>query len=198
MSLIRLSRGFSRLYRANPSIRPLCTAPSQDRKGQSTVADSESVSDKSAEEPKVELDLLYDAVLLQVPAHGWTDAAIRAAVQELGWSVASGRMISRGPVQVVEEFVRRCNERLAVKLHEDGETDGRDSPVEKATYAIRERIEMVEPYHDSWAKALAMQALPQNSQKAIRTSAMLIDEIAHFSGYRKPDVRSGNLGRDFV
>lgn len=189
MLLVRLSRGLSRMYRAHPSIRPLCTAPPHDPKGQSTAADSENVSRESSEEPKAEVDLLYDAVLLQVPAHGWTDAAIRAAVQELGWSIASARMISRGPVQVVEEFVRRCNEQLAVKLAEDSEKDDRDSPVERATYAIKERIEMIEPYHDSWAKALAMQALPKNSQKAIRSSAMLVDEIAHFSGYQKPDVR---------
>lgn len=153
---------------------------------------TEELNDSPVEDSKDELTQLYDVVLSQVPKHGWTDTAIAEAVKELGWSIAATRMIARGPVQVAEEFVRRCNKRLALELNEkvgkEGplETDGADYT--KAVYAIRERINMVEPFHKSWSRALALQALPQNVPIAVRSSAMLVDEVAHFAGYRQPNV----------
>lgn len=139
-----------------------------------------------------ELQLLYDAALSKVVIHGWSEKAIEAAVVDLGWSIAAKRMISRGAVQVAEEFVRRCNRDLAQLLQtEDAQAIlSQDNVVGRATYAIRERIKMNDPYHASWAKALALQALPQNSLIAVRNSAHMVDEIAHYAGYSAPDVSS--------
>lgn len=185
--MLRCAQRFSRLYRPSQTYRHCSTIPPKDSNQAKKQLDREDVED-----PKDELTLLYDAVFLQVPKHGWTDTAISEAVKELGWSIAATRMIARGPVQVAEEFVTRCNKRLAVQLNESadkeehGESDG--ASVTKAIYAIRERINMIEPFHSSWSKALALQAIPRNSPKALRSSALMIDEIAHFSGYRQPNV----------
>lgn len=155
-------------------------------------SDSEKKSSTAEGDTRDELTILYDAVLLKVPSSGWTDQAIEAAVGELGWSPAAKRMIARGPVQVAEQFVNRCNVRLAKRLSTEDEKDaaaaGGSDSVGRATFAIRERLEMIEPYHHNWARALALQALPQNSPRAVKNSALLIDEIAHYAGYRNPDV----------
>ncbi|CAN8065405.1 unnamed protein product [Agarophyton chilense] len=135
-----------------------------------------------------ELTVLYDNVLKQVSTHGWTDRAIAAAVTDLGWSPAAAQMIPRGPIQAVEQFVKRSNIQLAKRLSQEDEKDaaaaGGTDPVGRATFAIRERLEMIEPYHHNWASALALQILPQNSRKALKSSALLMDEIAHYAGYR--------------
>lgn len=48
---------------------------------------------------------------------------------------------------------------------------------------------MVEPFHAQWPAALKLRALPRNSRKALRDSALLADEIAHYAGFTSPDVR---------
>lgn len=191
MSLIRLSGSVSRLFRSTGLVRRYCAGPDKSAEDTRKDPNTEESKEDLHEEPVDELNQLYDAVLAQVPKHGWTDESISEAVKGLGWSIASTRMIQRGPVQVVEEFVNRCNKRLAVQLAErsgDTESSDREPSVDKAVYAIRERISMIEPFHDSWARALALQALPQNSPRALRASAMMVDEVAHYSGYREPNV----------
>lgn len=147
---------------------------------------------QTEKEEERELHLLYDAVLDEVPKYGWTDRAISAAVTNLDWSPAATRMIRRGPVQVVEEFVRRCNVKLAERLTyenvKDAAAAGGSDPVGRSTFAMRERLEMLEPYHHNWANALALQVRPRNSQRALMTSALMVDEIAHYAGYRSTDV----------
>lgn len=144
-----------------------------------------------------EIALLYDAVLSKVPEHGWSDLSVSEAVRELGWSPAARGMLPRGPVQVAEEFVLRCNRDMATKLaamkemeEAEGAGDSNDGDMlRRAGSAIEARIRMIEPYHASWAQALALQALPQNASSALRSSALMVDEIAHYTGYRSPDVR---------
>ena len=214
MSVPRLSSPFRQIRRLNlnhwnrltPSShsRFFCTAPKdhernpdntqaseQDQSNQESPR-NESKTNSEKSDGDEELKVLYDATLLQVQEHGWTDRAIEAAVAELGWSPAAKRMISRGPAEVVEEFVARCNKELAETLAMENEKDaaaaGGSEPVGRATYAMRTRLEKLEPYHHNWARALALQALPQNSPRAFRSTALLVDEFAHYAGYRSTDV----------
>lgn len=191
--------------------RRLAATASSDRNpasAQDSKSDSKPISPEAQDvdgeshftkDEEAELAMLYDAVLKQVPIRGWTDQAISAAVSDLGWSPAASQMISRGPIEVVEEFVKRCNVKLAKRLSHEDEKDaaaaGGADPVGRATFAVRERLEMIEPYHHNWANALALQLLPQNSRKALKSSALLMDEIAHYAGYRTPDVSHKSFAR---
>jgi ubiquinone biosynthesis protein COQ9 len=153
-------------------------------------------------------DVLVEAVLRAVPVHGWTDRAVSAAVSELGWSPAAKGLLPRGPVTAVDALVARLNRDLALHLREDlndtsgVDRSGPDDPAraypasrgiprsQRAAYAIRTRIEMVQPWKPSWPQALALQALPQNAAHAVQASAALADEIAYYAGYRAADVSS--------
>ncbi|KAI0561996.1 Ubiquinone biosynthesis protein COQ9 [Gracilaria domingensis] len=190
-----LKRNIPKCFTASSSTQgpsvPTGERPESEKKATATV-DHEANDDQKTNNEDEELIILFDAVLKQVPSHGWTDRSIAAAVEGLGWSPASTQMIPRGPIQVVEEFVKRSNVNLAKRLAQEDEKDaaaagGRD-PVGRATFAIRERLEMIEPHHHNWANALALQIHPQNSRKALKSSALLMDEIAHYAGYRDADV----------
>lgn len=202
-NLARLTKTFIPLQFHKPPIAFLSTTPT--KKEPSPTPETPQVNPQPEEESSTsqsppethdkpdELSVLYDAVLAQVPQHGWTDHAISAAVTELGWSPAAKRMIARGPVQVAEQFGIRCNRRLADRLEVETKKGpaaaGGTDPVGRATFAIRDRLEMIEPYHATWRQALALQAAPRNVQKSLYNSSLLADEIAHYSGYTTPDVR---------
>jgi rpsU-divergently transcribed protein len=140
--------------------------------------------------PRSEAERLLDAILPHVAARGWSDAAIGAALDDLGWSPAAAGLLPRGPASAVDALVARFNADLAAALAAD---DGRGGdPGARAAHAIRARIEMAAPYRSSWAQALRLQAQPRNVQTAAVASARLADEIAHYAGYRSPDVRGGD------
>jgi rpsU-divergently transcribed protein len=156
--------------------------------------------------PSSDTDVLVEAVLRAVPVHGWTNRAVSAAVSELGWSPAAAGLLPRGPATAVDALIGRLNRELALHLREDpvdvhaGKRSGPDEPKStyppsqgaqrsrRAVYAIRTRMEMVQPWKSSWPQALALQALPQNAAHAVQASAALADEIAHYAGYRAADV----------
>jgi COQ9 len=86
-----------------------------------------------------------------------------------------------------EEVVAGDTARGDRPLHDAGGRS-RDGRAHRAAYAIRARIEMLAPWKSNWAQALALQALPQNAPHALRASAALADEVAHYAGHRTPDV----------
>lgn len=187
LSVFRFTAASSRLARAiDPSFLRHFATPS---------ASTSTIPPKNPQPPSTphssprdELTLLYDAVLLQVPHHGWTSQAIAQAIRNLGWSSASRAMLPRGPVQVVEEFIRRCDISFARQLARDDHPPTQAPSIDRAEFAIRTRLEMVEPFHAQWPPALKLRALPRNSRRALRDSALLADEIAHYAGFTRPDV----------
>lgn len=195
ISSLQQSSAARKLCTKPPSEEPTKPQTDESKTAGPTIdpeADNTAETNDTSNTQPDELTLLYDATLQKVITHGWTNASIEAAVSDLGWSPASKRMIARGPVQVAEHFVMRCNTSLAEKLALENEKDaaaaGGSGPVGRATFAIRERLEMIEPYSHNWSSALALQAMPQNAPRAVKASALLVDEIAHYAGYRSPDV----------
>lgn len=165
--------------------------------------------------PASEPEQLLDAVLPHVAQHGWTDAAIHAGLRDLGWSPASAGLFPRGPASAVGLLVHRFNAELPKALlaadivrgvrtgkgagntgmgKEGGEEDLlKEEAHSRAMRAIQMRISMAAPYRSSWVQALRLQAQPPNVKGAALASAKLADEVAHYAGYRKPDVRSISL-----
>lgn len=152
---------------------------------------SSAESDAKCDEPErgqTDVETLITASLKQVPHYGWTRRSIDEAVSALGWSPAAGGMLSRGPVQLAEAFVNRCNVRLAKELADEHVAYSKEPLDERLKFAIKRRISMLEPFHYNWRHALALQALPRNAPHALRQSALMVDEIAHFGGLRTPQV----------
>lgn len=149
-----------------------------------------SEASQSTETPRASVtsdsDMLLNAMLPHVPQLGWSDAAISAAVRDLGWSPAAKGLLSHGPASAVLTLVSRFNRTLAVELaSEPGVLVERPN---RAAHAIRTRIEMATPYHHTWPQALGLLSLPHILPSSVRASACLADEIAHFAGYRTTDV----------
>lgn len=193
LSRFRLTSAFSRLPHQStlPLFRHLCTTPTSTPTTPftpHTTQPPQTSPQPSSTPPPDELTILFDAILLQVPHHGWTPHAIDQAIRTLGWSPASRAMLPRGPVQVVEEFVRRCDTALARQFADTKHSAPEIPSVDRAEFAIRTRLEMIEPFHARWPAALKLRALPRNSRKALRDSALLADEIADYAGFTRPDV----------
>eukprot|EP01006_Ploeotia_vitrea_P041717 TRINITY_DN66564_c13_g5_i1.p1 TRINITY_DN66564_c13_g5~~TRINITY_DN66564_c13_g5_i1.p1 ORF type:complete len:339 (-),score=140.45 TRINITY_DN66564_c13_g5_i1:43-1059(-) len=142
-------------------------------------------------EEEEELEL-REAVLRKslelVGAHGWTEATIDKAVAELGLSPASAGVLQRGPVEVVEYFIRDCNDRLSAKLRDSADIMRNMRTVDKLKTAIRIRLDMQSKYAHNWHQAMALGALPQNAGHTLHNIAEMVDEIWHVSGDRSADM----------
>ncbi len=79
-------------------------------------------------ETNADVEALVTESLRQAALRGWNDAAIRAAVAELGWSTAAAGMIPGGAGDLALRFVHRCNVELARDLASPT-ADTTDSPM---------------------------------------------------------------------
>lgn len=173
-SLLRVAKrsprsGPSSLLR-RPYLRGLCKSASL---GGSTPTDSDDGS--------TELETLVTASLREVISKGWTDEAIRAATETLGWSPAAAGMLRGGSGELATRFVARSNVALAREL-----AVGKENDADRVVTAVRTRLEMVAPYKHNWASAMALMSRPTHVREAVRQSALLADEIAHYAGLATP------------
>ena len=124
--------------------------------------------------------------LTLVPVSGWTAESLLHACDELGLSRAAAGMFPRGAVELVEFFQQDCNRKLSERLSLLG---FKDVPLrERLKQAIQMRLEMIVPYKETWAKAIALQALPPNAPHCLWHGATLMDEIWHHAGDKSSDV----------
>lgn len=137
-----------------------------------------------------EAERLVDAMQPHVLARGWTSDAVDAALADLGWSPAAVGLLGRsGVLGAPGVLVRRWNRELATSLADRGGDEvAEGEAVERAASAIRQRIEMATPVRSRWSEALQILAQPRNVKASTVSSAELADEIAHYAGYRSPDV----------
>lgn len=190
-----MGRGWAACIRLDRPAHPIRQSGSSTTAGSSagtsggTDAPHTSGPSSSPPPPHSDRDRLIDAILEEVPTHGWSKAAVSSAIERLGWSPASAGLLPRGPASVVDAFIDRCNRELAEHLSapENAREDLEDV-ADRAAYAIRFRLEMAEPYHEKWSQALALRARPSSLSAAALSSARLADEIAHYAGYRTTDV----------
>eukprot|EP00040_Diaphanoeca_grandis_P033128 m.202122 g.202122 ORF g.202122 m.202122 type:complete len:292 (+) comp32818_c0_seq1:177-1052(+) len=108
--------------------------------------------------------------LRNVHVHGWSDAAIVSAVNELGYPSVTSRVLN-GPLGLIEAFIRDCNEQLPRKLNALPE-HSEDAPAHSLKTVLQTRLELLVPYISNWHEALAILAQPQNA----RSSALLLKE----------------------
>jgi ubiquinone biosynthesis protein COQ9 len=116
------------------------------------------------------VDTIVNGALRHVAVHGWTDAAVAAAVADLGLpSVSAG--VVRGGAGLVEAFIKDCNRRLATVELALPELPS-ENDIKHAV--IVARVEMILPHIGSWPQALAILAQPNVLPSATR----LIGETA--------------------
>ncbi len=104
-------------------------------------------------------DQLIDAALDHVAFDGWSEAALSAAARDLEITEAEARaLFTRGPIDLALAFHRRGDQALreALKSANLAEMRIRD----RISFAIRTRLELVEPHKEAVRRGTTLFALP--------------------------------------
>lgn len=131
-------------------------------------------------------DRLLDAVLVQVPFDGWSDAALRMAAQDVGVDVETARaLFPRGGVDLALAFHDRADRQLAEELAAGSLSHLRYS--ERIAHAVRRRLELVAPHKEAVRRAAALFALPIHAVDGARAIWHTADVIWNGLGDRAED-----------
>ncbi len=120
-----------------------------------------------------------------VPTLGFTDACLRAASADLGYSPAVlGVLPPPGPVAALaHHFAEECDSRLSVKIIAEGdEALAPLAPTARLAKVIAWRLEMLEPVVEHYPAALAALAEPRALPATIARVAALADEMCRAAG----------------
>ncbi|XP_017885913.1 ubiquinone biosynthesis protein COQ9, mitochondrial isoform X2 [Ceratina calcarata] len=137
---------------------------------------------------------ILDASLNYVHDLGWSQKAISAGAESIGYpGVIHGLFPNRG-ADLVQYFYLTCNKELNKILKEESLAN-EESPnkVKKALEfqvrdAVETRLRMVIPFKKTWPQALALMALPPNVPMSLANLLTLVDDICYYAGDRSVDI----------
>ena len=140
-------------------------------------------NDEDRDRTRALTERLLAAATRRVAEHGWSEAALRAAADDLGYSRAVVGAVRGGAGALVHHFCEDCDSRLSVRIvMETEEALDPLSPSERLATAIKWRLEMLEPVIETWPAALALQAAPENAAATATRVALLADELVGAMG----------------
>ena len=145
--------------------------------------ESKQRKDEDRDRTRALTERLLVAATRRVAEHGWSEAALRAAADDLGYSRAVVGAVRGGAGALVNHFCEDCDSRLSVRIvMETEEALDPLSPSERLATAIKWRLEMLEPVIETWPAALALQAAPENAAATATRVALLADELVGAMG----------------
>lgn len=157
--------------------------------GQQTQSNKNAESDERIEGIRCRI---LDAALPFVITHGWSREAISAGAETCGLPGVVHGMFPNGGAELVHHFYTKCNRELVERLKTEADARSPDDPAPVPTEfiarAIKLRLQMIEPYAETWPKALAVMTLPQNVPTSLAQLLTLIDDICYYAGDRSVDV----------
>ena len=137
-------------------------------------------------ERSAERDAIIDALLLRVPAQGWTRAALRGAIADLGGDPLDAELLfPGGPSDLVEAFIDLTDRRMAAAAEAPEFAALRLTG--KVRALILHRLALNRPHKEAIRRALALLALPGHAALAARCTARTVDAIWHAAGDRAAD-----------
>lgn len=128
-------------------------------------------------------DRLLDAVLPHVPFDGWTQTALRLAVDDLGDDMdmaAAQRAFPGGAADMIEHFSLMSDRRMLAALEDRG-LDSMGVTARVST-AVRTRFEQAAAHREAVRRALTFLAMPQNALLGSRCLYRTVDAIWHAAG----------------
>jgi ubiquinone biosynthesis protein COQ9 len=133
-----------------------------------------------------ERDAAVVAVLEHVPALGWTRAALRAALRDLGQSPEDAEILFPGGVpDLLEVFADWSDRRMEA---EAASLDLAERPLhERVRALILLRLAQKRAHKEAVRRALALLALPRHAVRSARVLARTVDAIWHAAGDRAAD-----------
>jgi ubiquinone biosynthesis protein COQ9 len=133
-----------------------------------------------------ERDAAIEATLLHVPAQGWTMAALRSGLRDLGSDPRDADMLFPGGVaDLVEAYIDFEDRTMAATLAARDLT-GLRLP-DRVRMAIAERLAAARPHRDAVRRAASLLTQPWYARLSARTLARTVDAIWHAAGDRSAD-----------
>ncbi|KAL4703285.1 hypothetical protein ACJJTC_015417 [Scirpophaga incertulas] len=163
---------------------------SQDRSHADVTSVTAIISDYDERqyEENVKSQILQKA--LQFVTHsGWTTESLTAGAEAAGYPGITHGLFPNGGGDLVHYFNVQCNENLVDQMKTWPKEDLKESnvPTKFIENSIMARLLMIEPYKNTWPKAMAIQALPNNVPNCLATLLSLVDDICYHSGDRSVD-----------
>ncbi len=154
--------------------------------GGGSESHSQSQSQRAASEEAFREKIL-EAALTRVADHGWTDNALRAGAESLGYPPTLHGLFPRGAFDLVDFWMAKSADKSiellqAMPLSQWSTTD-------KLKAAVRTRLEVgVIPVVSNWSQAMAVGAQPQNLPHTIARISDFVDRVWFIAGDTSTDV----------
>jgi len=123
--------------------------------------------------------------LAEVKEHGWSSAALEAAARKMSLSPSVTGILARREGELVEYFIAHCNKQLLREMqamHEDGRLSQLGSTRARLAAALKMRLQMLEPYIDSWPQALSIAIQPSNAASSLGLLGQMVDDVWAVAG----------------
>ncbi|XP_033211839.1 ubiquinone biosynthesis protein COQ9, mitochondrial [Belonocnema kinseyi] len=163
---------------------------------QSKNASTDETSSNSESEEDYEKNIkskILSASLKFVHDYGWSQQAISAGAESIGYPGVVHGMFRNGGADLVQHFYSSCNQELSKKLKNkalaiDADPErAKKTPEVQVREAVEDRLRMLVPYKKSWPQAMALMALPPNVPTSLANLLTLVDDICYYSGDRSVD-----------
>ncbi|CAH2244496.1 jg17970 [Pararge aegeria aegeria] len=124
-----------------------------------------------------------------VTKSGWSVDSLAQGAEAAGYPGVSHGLFPNGGGDLVHYFNVTCNEKLVEEMKSWPKEELKESkvPAQQIENAIMTRLLMIEPYKSTWAKAMAIQTLPNNVPNCLATLLSLVDDICYHTGDRSVD-----------
>ncbi|KAG7189841.1 hypothetical protein KM043_017498 [Ampulex compressa] len=171
--------------------RALLTEQSENANQQETNQSFNKESDEEYDK-KIRTKILT-ASLKFVHDHGWSQQAISAGAESIGYPGTVHGLFKNHGAELVQHFYMTCNKELNNILKEEMLAIEQNPTKEKKTLeahihdAVETRLRMVIPYKKTWPQALALMTLPPNVPTSLANLLTLVDDICYYAGDRSVD-----------
>lgn len=139
-----------------------------------------------APERSAERDAAIAATLSHVPVQGWTMAALRSGLRDLGRDPRDAEVLFPGGVaDLVESYIDLQDRTMEAALAARDLSGLRLA--ERVRLAVAERLAAARPHREAVRRAAALLAQPWHAGLSARTLARTVDAIWHAAGDRSAD-----------
>ncbi|XP_063988428.1 glomulin-like [Diachasmimorpha longicaudata] len=161
-----------------------------------------STETRKTEEPKQESEEEYEgkikkqiltAAMSFVKGHGWSQDAISAGAESIGYPGVIHGLFPSGGAELVLHFYANCNAELN-EIMKSGTLVTGEEPSQLTQIsekfvkkAVERRLRMLIPYKSTWPQAMGLLALPPNVPPALANLLTLVDDICYYAGDRSVD-----------
>lgn len=101
-------------------------------------------------------------------SHGWTIKAIQSAAEDMKLSPVFAGVCDGKEKDLVEHFIRTCNQQLFARLREAGPEFTSLSTADKIKLAVRWRLEMIAPYTSTLHRRISSVAQTGNDETVLK------------------------------